>query len=116
AGWEGPGPSNPARREEVSNGGDFAADVRRRSATVLGSFAPGDRFDTRFPIAGPSELQVNPDGRPATYTFNRRTGQPYWNLGEDNVVHEIPRAFVRPTLEELIDDPSNVWTRGPRMG
>jgi hypothetical protein len=40
----------------------------------------------------------------------------YWDLGKENTVHAIPLAYRRPTWDQALNDPSNPWTQGPRMG
>ena len=83
---------------------------------LFGSFPAWDRFDTRLPIAGPSALTSKLDGSPATYTFNRSTGDVYWDFGAPNTVSPIPLAFKRPTWDEAVSDPTNSWMKGPRLG
>jgi len=136
-------PINPAAPDEYTGGRDFAAYLagHRRVASEqapagAGSALPGEgpasglgeeppilgwmssrsnRFDTRLPILGPSTL-AKPDGSPGTYTFDRSTGEVYWDLGKENTVHAIPLAYQRPTWDEAVNDPSNPWAQGPRIG
>ena len=143
AGLPDGGPEDrPAAPDEYTGGRDFAAYLagHRRVANEhapagAGSTLPGDlangpmeeppilgwmssrsnRFDTRLPILGPSTL-AKPDGSPGTYSFDRSTGEVYWDLGKENTVHAIPLAYQRPTWDEAVNDPSNPWTQGPRMG
>jgi YD repeat-containing protein len=83
---------------------------------ILGQFPVSQRIDSRVPVWGPSAL-ARADGSPATYSFNERTGQAYWNLGEDNLLREIPKAFKQPGLQDAaFADLNNPFTRGPRLG
>jgi hypothetical protein len=95
----------------ASLGAATADDLR-----ILGQFPASQRIDSSVPAWGPSAL-ARADGSPATYSFDERTKQAYWNLGEDNLLREIPKAFKQPSLQELaFADPNNPFTNGPRLG
>jgi YD repeat-containing protein len=83
---------------------------------ILGQFPASQRIDSGLMAFAPSGLTKR-DGSPVTYSFNERTGQAYWNLGEDNLLREIPKAFKQPSLREAaFADPNNPFANGPRMG
>lgn len=83
---------------------------------TVGWFPSSQRIDSSIPIAGPSGL-TKVDGSPATYSFNERTKQAYWDLGEEGKVAAIPLAFRQPSLQEAaLADPSNSFANGPRLG
>ena len=95
----------------ASVGGATAEDLK-----ILGQFPSNQRIDSSLAAIGPSAL-AKTDGSPATYSFNERTGQAYWDLGEGNTLREIPKAFKQPTLRDAaFADPNNPFTQGPRLG
>ena len=83
---------------------------------ILGQFPSTQRLDSSLAAFTPSGM-TKVDKSPVTYSFNERTGQAYWNLGEDNLLREIPKAFKQLTLDEAkFADPNNAFAKGPRIG
>ncbi|KQV89386.1 DUF6531 domain-containing protein [Pelomonas sp. Root1237] len=92
---------------------DFAADTASRRARaaadgpVLGQVLSSLRIDSTLRAATPSAL-TKLDGSSVTYSFDLSTKQAYWNLGEDNVLRAIPKAYKQPNLDEAARaDPNN---------
>lgn len=59
---------------------------------TVGWFPSPQRLDSSLTAFTPSGM-TKVDGSPVTYSFNERTGQAYWDLGEDNLLRAIPKAF-----------------------
>lgn len=98
----------------VEQGFGTAEDIKLLKS--VGWFPSPQRIDSSIPVAGPSGLK-KADGSPATYSFNERTQQAYWDLGKDHEVTAIPLAFKQPTLREAaLADPNNRFATGPRLG
>jgi hypothetical protein len=90
--------------------------VTAQDMKILGQFPHSQRIDSNLAAFAPSGM-AKVDGSPVTYSFNERTGHAYWNLGEDKLLREIPKAFKQPSLQDAaFADPNNSFTRGPRLG
>ncbi len=101
---------------------DFAADTASRRARtaadgpVLDQFLGSLRIDSTLAAATPSRL-TKVDGSPVTLSFNLSTKQAYWNLGEDNVLRAIPKAYKQPSLDEAARaDPNNPFALAGHAG
>lgn len=94
---------------------------KRASAPVADSpvidvFLTTQRIDSRLIAATPSGMRKL-DGSPVTYSFNLSTKQAYWNLGEDNLLREIPRAYKQPGIDEAARaDPNNPFALAGHAG
>jgi hypothetical protein len=101
-------------------GPDASRAVTVRAPTEEGSivkrFLPSMRRDSQVIANVPSGL-TKLDGSPVTLSYDAANGRAYWNLGEGNVLREIPPQY-KPQLtlkQAAMADSNNPFAKGPRL-